>query len=131
MDARRGLHKGGVAKRALDLIKAHGPMTAGEVGSELGVSTQYASARLCELRKLGHARIHSWRRDACDGALRARALYCAGAGRDATKPDPLPKLSSVARHTARRRGLVNSVFGLGVPVYRRRIGKATLGKEAA
>lgn len=89
-------------------------MTAREIAEELGLKhiTQ-VSAALGPFRGT-LVRVGGWRRDEDGGRLYPRALYAAGPGVDAPKPEKLPRSEYNRRARHKLRSQVASVWELGL-----------------
>jgi hypothetical protein len=110
-------------EKILSALEADGPLSSQEIARNLNIPLAHARACICYCKnKLNKVYIHSYRRDEEFGTLYPRALYAVGNRRDSVRPEPLPTAVYRKRYLSKKRAVgSNSVFGLSVPVEKRRL----------
>lgn len=88
------------------------PATAREIGKALGISTNYASVLLTDLKKEGKIYICAYVRETIGLSTRTRAVYAEGKKRDAPRIARLTPAERQRAHRARKKP-VNSIWALG------------------
>lgn len=112
-------------ERILKLL-AHNNLSCREISLEIDVSLAHIRSAVSKLKKAKKIYVWRYRRDEDGGRLYPRAIYAFGNGRDATPPGALSDTEYNRRHRENQRGAVNSVFMLGVPVHKRKLGRKSL-----
>jgi hypothetical protein len=108
--------------RVLALIDELGPLTHREIAEQMGLSAYAVRCRLGKMRATHprDLRVCDYVREEIEGHLYPRARYARGPGPNAPRPPPLTNTEYNRRHRRNKAGRVNSVFGLAVPVEKRR-----------
>lgn len=89
-------------------------MTAREIAEQFGMKHISQVAAALAPFKGTLVRVSGWRRDEDGGRLYPRALYAAGPGKDAPKPEKLPKSEYNRRSKLKLKRQVASVWELGL-----------------
>ncbi len=114
-----------VPEQVLKLLE-DSDLSCRECANDLGVSLSYVRALMSKLHANKKVYIAAYRRDEDGGRLYPRAVYALGQGKDVKRPGALSNTEYNRRHRDAKRGAVNSVFALGVPVEERSLGRKSL-----
>ena len=103
------------------LLEEQGPMTMREIAEQLNVSVPLARSYVSYTKSTKKTiYVTTYRREVVAGHLYPRAVYALGTYHDAPKPPKLTKEEYTARHYAKKRKFVSSVFQLGTNTDARR-----------
>lgn len=109
--------------RVLAAIEEGGPMSSIELAEYLGWHISFARSAVayCRKKEPKVLYIKSYSRNEDHGKLYPRAVYALGDLPDHPKPKKLKRKILNARHRAKKRKLISSVFELGEAVDTRRL----------
>lgn len=109
--------------KILTVLEEVGPMTSRELGEHMGWARSYARTAIAHCRKNTEKKIYikQWLRSEEYGKLYLRPVYAAGSESDAKKPKPLGRAVYNKRHRDKKRKQMPSIFGLAIPVDKRRL----------
>ena len=102
-----------MTQQVLEALREAGPMTTRELSEYLGITLQATNRALKTLQGTPRrVRIHSWKRDVGSARRYLRAVYAAGKGKDAPKPEALKITGAMHRATKNARFKASSIFRL-------------------